>query len=1065
VPEVDETHDDRPILLRFVPHGNNADVRVSVPAAGTDVFPEILVHLNADETQTLDLTDYIDLLENTEFDVVADKGLFIHSTEKISVYYEVASSSNADVFSLKGQNALGTLFYTCFQNFWNNKRPQEMLPWNDYFSQDDWALNSWSAFDIVATEDSTLIEILPTQPVLSQLGFDNIRPAGETYQILLNKGQTYSGRAFDRSAAGHLSGTKISVINGNKPIAVTIKDDALIAWGSHEERLGGDLVGDQIIPVALTGTEYIVMSGAVEPFNNTEGDYTGERVFVTGTEDNTTVSLYDTQGLVVETVRVDEQETVSFLIDNYDYVKIESTSNIYVFHVSGVKYELGGAIIPPLSDCSGSRKMSFTKSYMATTTSYLNNDINFRMNLMVKKGAEGCFTLDGRSAAWIKASMFEEISGTDWLFATFVPNKEMIEVGNTYLLENSCDVFHLGILNASRDGGKGAFYGYFSPFYNIDLSFDLLNGEEFCEGDTVYMAVQSSAEYELNGLMQYVTEVATDTFMVAGMPPGIYSYSASVVDGCGMDEQQNKMFTVYETPRDGLFDEDILCFDSVPRFYETKQYDGGRYQWSTENAVILGAANNSEAFVFFNAAGDAVIHLAVDNHGCTNDFYDTVRIVEMPVPVLSLVDSSLCQHDTIILNASINTPDAEFQWYGSGEPYLTESTYLRPSFIGSSTGEFQLTLRAVAENTCMDEDSISVTVYPNPDVFAGFDSVLFRNQSITMEPKVSNYGLYSAEWSPIDLFIDNLRTDAQTVPFRTEEQNVFVTVTEIETGNRCKSADSLILRMADTLRFVEKNSNIQICQGDSLGLIAKVSGGFEDAYTYHWYINGEHIEELQSDSSVYLFENPSNEVKVVVADSFDEIEHTFYVRVHQMPILDFTYPPNENLYPNTELTFINNTNKLVDYPTVVYQWDLFGNGNYIQATDSVKAVYGYMGVYNVTLFAEDTVTTCKAELSKPIDIVPNPECFVLYPNAVLLSSAGDDYFSANCVKGILKEGYEMRIFNRWGQLLYETTDLEFRWDCIYKDSYVLQDVYVYQTKHTCENGTKILTNGDITVLK
>lgn len=1066
VPEVDDTHGDDPILLRLVPHGENAFVTVSVPAAGEGDFPPIEVDLDADEVSTLDITAYKALLENDQADVAANKGLYIHSTANISVYYEESNPTNADVFSLKGSNGLGSEFYACFQNYWNNKEYELTLPWNTYSDQTHWGQNSWSSFDIVAVADSTFVTILPTHDVVSSAGAGQVHPAGEEYTVMLDMGQTYSGRAASQLAGRHLSGTKIASANKDKPIAVTLKDDALIAWGAYEERLGGDLVGDQLIPVSFIGSEYIVLKGAVEPLTGNPVDYTGERVFVTATQNNTVVSLYGDNGKRVKSVTMQDQETSSFVIDQYDYVKISSTKNIYVFHVSGLKYELGGAVIPPLNDCSGSRKMSFTKSYKAEVSSYINNDINFRMNLMVRKGAEGCFTISGEPVSWISADDFKQIDGTDWLFATFVPNHLQVEVGETYLIENSCGVFHLGILNSSRDmGNKAAFYGYFSSFYSTDVQIELLNGDRYCEGDTVYFSVLSEDEVDLSGNMEYVSQLSADTFMLAGMPAGRHEYRASVVDGCSITKTEKVRFYVFEQP-DARFElEDTICFDSVFRHYSAQAYWGAEYKWTVENASLMANESNRISSIRFDQNGDAVVRLAVDNFGCTSVYADSVHIVPMPVPVISLQDSAICQYDSIVLDASVNTLDAEFFWYKGGANYLNRTDVLRPEFIGEDVGRFSLVLQAITENTCRAETEITVEVFALPVIDAGVDSVLYRKQSVQMQPLVSNYSNYTAYWMPEALFLDHQQPDAQTVPFVSERQMVYLSVTEQESGKLCHSADSLMLTMADTLFFVKKNQDTAVCYGDELQLWARVTGGFTDGYTYRWYINGELHDELTTDSASYIFTNSMNDVRVVVSDSFDELEYRFTVKVNPLPEPSFSYSPFEDIYPHSAVKFVNTTVSNDGEADFEYFIDFNGNGHFEPFSDSLLHIYDETGVYKPSLRVVDAQTGCFTTVGEVLDVEPNPVCSVVYPNTVVVGEDGDDYFSAQFVRGVLKENYQMKIYNRWGQLLYQTTALNFKWDCIFKSEFVTQDVYVYQTTHVCENGKTVTLNGDLTVLK
>ena len=86
----------------------------------------------------------------------------IKASTEITAYYEVGILYNPEIFSLKGQNALGTEFYTPFQNFANNGV-------------------GYSSFDIIATEDNTIISITPSNNIV---GYS----ANIVFTVNLNKG-------------------------------------------------------------------------------------------------------------------------------------------------------------------------------------------------------------------------------------------------------------------------------------------------------------------------------------------------------------------------------------------------------------------------------------------------------------------------------------------------------------------------------------------------------------------------------------------------------------------------------------------------------------------------------------------------------------------------------------------------------------------------------------------------------------------------------------------------------------------------------------------------------------
>ena len=61
--------------------------------------------------------------------------------------------------------------------------------------------------------------------------------------------------------------------------------------------------------------------------------------------------------------------------------------------------------------------------------------------------------------------------------------------------------------------------------------------------------------------------------------------------------------------------------------------------------------------------------------------------------------------------------------------------------------------------------------------------------------------------------------------------------------------------------------------------------------------------------------------------------------------------------------------------------------------------------------------------------------------------------------------YRMIIFNRWGQQLFETTDLNKGWDGSYKSKLVAQGVYVYRIKITDRNGKSYKKQGNVVVVR
>ncbi|MBK7374569.1 MAG: IgGFc-binding protein [Chitinophagaceae bacterium] len=286
-------------------------------------FTPVNLTIPANSTSTIDLTPWIDLIENFESGIINNKGIYIQSTADITAYYEVNSITckcNPELFSLKGKNAIGNEFYIPSQVTWSI----DTIRFPD----------ARAAFEIVATQNNTIITITPTKPLIG-------RPANVPFTITLNRGQTYSCQALYRNGPSLLNGSKIV---SDKPIGVTTKEDLLFSDGPC-----ADLAGDQIVPTAIFGNEYAVV----------RGDLTlRDKAVITARQNNTNIYL-NGSATIAATINAGQ----SYEIDITALTSLYITTNnpVSVFHYTGNGCEVGAAVIPKLN-CTGSSSVSIVRS-------------------------------------------------------------------------------------------------------------------------------------------------------------------------------------------------------------------------------------------------------------------------------------------------------------------------------------------------------------------------------------------------------------------------------------------------------------------------------------------------------------------------------------------------------------------------------------------------------------------------------------------------------------------------------------------------------------------------------
>src|SRR4030043_408941 len=453
------------------------------PTLNPNGFQDFVIDMAGNSPAAVDLTNLIDVAANPAKNPLENKpltpsginnfGLHITATNMITAYWEVNYDYGADLWTLKGRNGLGTLFYTPFQTVYNNRN---LTP------------RTYSAIDIVATQDNTQVTFtLPPGKAASYGSLLTPVALGGTLVVTLNRGQTFSLFPLNYSiwAVDRLAGTRIE---SNAPIAVSVKDDA-IASGSQ----GQDVVGDQIVPVNIIGTNYIVPE-----ISNPN------HIYVLATEDNTPIYVYDALGLPIGTSPYTTlnrgQQALVVVPNGAKYARITSQLNpatdpvrpFYVFQIGIENQSRGGAIVPAIG-CTGNTQLAFPRARA---------DNKFYFYIIVEKGNEDKFLIDGvRNDGIIDPLGFTEVLGSDGWVAWFSNsiNSNILLVGQ-HLVQNTGGIFPLAILKGFPGAAQGRlYYGYYSDFGNLNVGANVAGTNSqivrACYGDDVQLYAYGGTRY------------------------------------------------------------------------------------------------------------------------------------------------------------------------------------------------------------------------------------------------------------------------------------------------------------------------------------------------------------------------------------------------------------------------------------------------------------------------------------------------------------------------------------------------------------------------------------------
>lgn len=727
---------------------------------------------------------------NNLYDVVSNSALYIKtdSNKYVNAYFEFhRGNNNPDIFSLKGGNALGQDFWIPFQKQWSNQE-------YDNFP-------AFSQIVIVATMNNTSVTVTFKNDEYGYAAGTHVFNIPFAGQTLLFAPKLNAGDIPDPSKlpADRLAGTHIV---SNKPISVTIGDDSVIKGGAW------DYIGDQMVPVInvkgkpTIGLEYVVMKGRATD----NGGGSNEKVYVLTTKDNTTITYkrksdagYTTLASPVNSAGT--QYTIN-LFDAHHYVHIIADYPVYILHVTGKSNELGGAIVPTIDGCTGSKDVTFVRSKEWTKGGTVYND--FYLNIMTHQNAIDSFkvSVDGGPFERLYTGAAFEYVGVSDLYVlkrdsslrNDFPPSVPLRVKN---LEN---VFHIGIINGVNSGG-GCAYGYFSDYTFFSVEGRILqSGTQLlssCYGNPIQLEVtEGHNSYEWTSTpASSITYLDDPTIfnpsgiLPVGYGPNAHKFECHVIGDCSLDTIL-KGFQVEVYPQvDAKFNIlpsavgcapytiDIENVTTVANDFSWDFEDDRNYDsYTTDNSFQHTYQNN------FIPYKDTVYRFRLyaenDTTGCSDQYVRYVRVHPEinaaftanpiygcnPLPV-TFTDNSSGNLDTYIWK------------FGDGrESYVAGSVSNEYSHIDTAnTVDFFVELETISPYFCRDTARATISVY------SYLESEFTIDTAIGCSPLEVTFTNVSAGESQITLDYGDLTPPYTGAPFTSINHTYTNTSTKVDT--------------------------------------------------------------------------------------------------------------------------------------------------------------------------------------------------------------------------------------------------------------------------------------------
>jgi gliding motility-associated-like protein len=149
----------------------------------------------------------------------------------------------------------------------------------------------------------------------------------------------------------------------------------------------------------------------------------------------------------------------------------------------------------------------------------------------------------------------------------------------------------------------------------------------------------------------------------------------------------------------------------------------------------------------------------------------------------------------------------------------------------------------------------------------------------------------------------------------------------------------------------------------------------------------------------------------------------------------------------------------------------FGDG---ETSNEFQPLHEYMavGTFYITLIAESG-EGCLDTMVHETPVVIEGRGKLEFPNAITIypdGPAGENYNPGEPDPRIFRpvsegvEKYRLEIYNRWGELIFVSEDIDKGWNGYIKGSPAKQDVYVWRVTASFTNGRPYVKAGDVTLL-
>lgn len=498
------------------------------------------------------------------------------------------------------------------------------------------------------------------------------------------------------------------------------------------------------------------------------------------------------------------------------------------------------------------------------------------------------------------------------------------------------------------------------------------------------------------------------------------TYWLTVSDsGCTRADTINLSFS--PAPVVNLGPDTANCDGNTILLQSSVAYSTPTYLWNTGNTSPS-----------ITAIATGTYWLQVTDLGCSGAdtvnviiVYDTLRLLNR--------DTAICLGQVVQVFAYAN-PAATYQWLPTAG--IAFPNVIAPTITPDTSAMYYVVVNMTG---CPPKiDSFYIDVQPYPQFYLGGSRFVCAFDTVHLTANVAPgwFNGYTYSWSPATSLDNNT---GRTVVFTAGATQTYILT--VSTSGGCIGIDSAKITVQPS-GFANLIPDQNICPRDSL--ILPATGGV----AYHWYPSTGISDATSANPWVYPVASTTYSVVVTSAVGCTD---TIVFSVNVWPAAMISLADSLTLYPGDtyHVTPFTNCTSFIWFPYSGVSNPLVSDPTFSPVFDTRYIVFG------------TTEHGCKT--SDSISIYVSDESFIDVPNAFAPGNGTNNVFSF-INRGIVSVNY-FRVFNRWGNMMFETKSMNQGWDGAYKGEPQPFGVYVYDIQVVTPTGKIVNKHGNLTLLR